>query len=336
MTSYTIFESNNFQLQRGAVLPIARLAYRTLGQLNAAKDNVVLIPSWYSGSDDESEAVFIGPDRAINADQHFIIFTNLLGGGRSSSPSNTPAPFDRGRFPEVTLQDNVRLQHQLLTQALNVDKIKLVTGWSMGAAQAYQWASMYPDMVENLAPVAGAARAASYNRVFLLSMRRALELDPVFDAGYYRRPPVAGLKAFASIYAGWGVSEAFYRLKMYSAFGAADHEDFVKYFWEPTFLKHDANDLLAQLTTWENADISDNGVYQKDLNAALAAIKARTVALPIETDRIFPPIDNQAEVEHIADGECVVVNSIWGHMAPIEPNAQQQIDAVLSQLLTTV
>lgn len=335
MNSYNIFESENFQLQRGATLPVARLAYRTVGQLNAAKDNVVLVPSWFSGSDDESEAVFSGPGRPINADQHFIVFTNLLGGGRSSSPSNTPPPFDRGRFPEVTVQDNVRLQHELLTKVLHVEKIKLVAGWSMGAAQTYQWASLYPDMVERAAPVAGAARTGSYNRVFLMSMARALRLDPVFEDGDYTQPPINGLKAFASIYAGWGVSEEFFRTRMYEAFGAYDHEQFVELFWEPLFVKHDANDLLAQLATWETADISDNGTHQKDFVSALSAITARTVVMPSETDRFFPPVDSRAEVEHLANGTLNVIQSNWGHIAPFEPGAQSQIDTALAHLLAS-
>jgi len=310
------FESKDFMLQKGGVLPVARLAYRTIGHLNAARDNVVLIPSWFSGTDDESEAVFVGEGRAISPNDHFIIFTNLL-----------------ARFPIVTFFDNVRLQHQLLTTELNVQKITLVTGWSMGAAQAYQWAAQYPEMVERAAPVAGSARTASFNRVFLFSMRRALELDPAFEEGYYARPPVDGLKALASIYAGWGVSEAFYRVKAYSIFGAENHEEFVKFFWEPAFLKHDANDLLAQLTTWEYGDISDNSRYKKNFVAALSAIKARTVVSPVNLDRFFPPVDSIAEVEHIPGGECVQVDSIWGHMAPLEPDAQRQIDATLSKLL---
>jgi homoserine O-acetyltransferase/O-succinyltransferase len=329
------FESKNFALQRGGLLPVARLAYRTTGTLNAARDNVVLIPSWYSGTDEESEAVFSGEGRAINANDHFIIFTNLLGGGRSSSPSNTPSPHDGARFPAVTLLDNVRLQHQLLTSELGIQKIKLITGWSLGAAQTYQWAALYPEMVERAAPIAGSARTASFNRVFLLAMRRALELDPAFEAGFYTRPPVDGIKAFASIYAGWGVSEAFFRLKTYSAFGAENHEDFVKIFWEPLFLKHDVNDLLAQLGTWERSDISDNSVYNKEFVSALSAIKARTIVSAVDLDRLFPPVDSQAEVEHIPQGEFAEVSSIWGHMAPLEPDAQKQIDTSLSRLLAS-
>jgi len=333
MSSYRYFDTENFPLQRGASLPLTRLAYRTVGTLNAARDNVVLIPSWYSGNDEESAAVFAGAGRPINYDEHYIVFTNLLGGGRSSSPSNTPAPYDRARFPAVTLLDNVRLQHELLTRELGIEKIKLVAGWSMGGAQAYQWASLYPGMVERIAVVAGAARAAAYNRVFLLSMRRALRLDPLFDGGDYAQAPVNGLKAFASIYAGWGVSEEFFRTEAFKAFGAADYAQFVELFWEPLFLKHDANDLLTQLDTWENADISDNRLHQKDLAAALSAIRARVLTLPIESDRFFPPVDNQAEMAHLNNGVVTVVRSNWGHIAPFAPDAQGQIDLALATLL---
>ena len=328
------FESPNFQLQRGAVLPIARLAYRTVGQLNEARDNVVLIPSWYSGNDDESEWVFGGKERPLGSEGLFVVYVNLLGGGRSSSPSNTPYPYDRARFPTVTLYDNVRLQHELLTSEFDIKKIRLVTGWSMGGAQAYQWGALYPDMVERVAPVAASARTSSYNRAFLYSMKRAIQLDPVFDDGYYSRPPINGIKLFASIYAGWGVSEPFFREKTFGAFGAENNEEFVKFFWEPAFLKHDANDLLAQLSTWESADISDNPVFKKDFAAALSAIKARTIMSPVDQDRIFPPVDSFAEIEKIAHGECSVISSTWGHMAPLQAETQKQIDVTFSRLLS--
>ena len=134
-------------LQKGGFLPFVRLAYRSIGRLNAAKDNAILIPSWYTGTDADSETFLCGPNRALNPTKYFIILTNLLGNGISSSPSNTPAPFDHARFPRITFYDNVRLQHQLVTEELGLKSLRLVTGWSMGAAQTYQWAAQYPDMV---------------------------------------------------------------------------------------------------------------------------------------------------------------------------------------------
>ena len=105
--------------------------------------------------DGDSEMFLCGQNRALNPEKYFIILTNLLANGISSSPSNTPAPFDRARFPRITFYDNVRLQHQLVTEELGLKSLRLVTGWSMGAGQTYQWAAQYPDMVRAAAPIAG-------------------------------------------------------------------------------------------------------------------------------------------------------------------------------------
>ncbi len=327
------FDVADFLLQKGGVMPKVRFAYRTLGQLNAAKDNAVLVPSWYTGTDTDTETFMCGKDRALNPEKYFLILTNLLGNGRSSSPSNTPAPFERGRFPKITLYDNVRLQHMLITERLGIDRLRLVTGWSMGACQSFQWASQYPDMVAAAAPIAGSARTASFNKVFLLSLRRALELDPAFQDGFYDRPPIRGLRAFSAIYAGWGLSEPFFRGGAYSAFGAKDHEQFVQYFWEPFFQRCDANNLLSQLWTWEMGDISDNPQYNGNFESALGAITARTIVLPVDLDRYFPPVDSEYEARHIPNAECRVIKSEWGHMAPMNPADIPAIDAAISELL---
>lgn len=335
MSQCEFLEVPNFLLQKGGALPLARLAYRTIGTLNAAKDNAILVPSWYTGTDAESELFMCGVNRALNPDKYFIILTNLLANGISSSPSNTPAPFEMGRFPKITLFDNVTLQHKLVTERLGLESLKLVTGWSMGACQTYQWAAQFPDMVKAAAPIAGSARTASFNKVFLLSLRRALELDPAFQDGFYKRPPIAGLRAFSAIYAGWGVSEAFYRSKAYKAFGAHDHEQFVEYFWEPFFQRCDANNLLSQLWTWQMGDISDNPIYEGNFEAALKAIKARTIILPVNLDRYFPPIDSAYEAKHMPHGECRIVNSIWGHMAPMNAGDVPAFDAALAEILSS-
>ncbi len=333
MPESEFLEVANFMLQKGGVMPQVRLAYRTLGRLNPAKDNAVLVPSWYTGTDSDTETFMVGKDRALNPEKYFLILTNLLANGRSSSPSNTPAPFERGRFPKITLYDNVRLQHMLVTERLGLNRLRLVTGWSMGACQSFQWAAQFPDMVEAAAPIAGSARTGSFNKVFLLSLRRALELDPAFHDGFYDRPPINGLRAFSAIYAGWGLSEPFFRKAAYTAFGAKDHDQFVQYFWEPFFQRCDANNLLSQLWTWEMGDISDNPQYGGNFEAALGAIKARTIVIPVELDRYFPPVDSEYEASHIPNGECRVIKSDWGHMAPMNPSDIPAIDAIVAELL---
>ena len=142
---------------------MAQLAYRTLGTLNEAKDNAVLVTTGLTLSDDYNETYFCGPGRALDPGKYFIILTNHLGNGRSSSPSNTPAPFEKARFPVVTHFDNIRLQH-LLVASLGIQKLRLVTGWSMGAAQVFQWAAQYPDTVAAVRPLRGLLGVASIMR----------------------------------------------------------------------------------------------------------------------------------------------------------------------------
>ena len=120
------------------MLPAARLAYKTYGELNAARDNAVLLPTFYTGTHLRNEGYF-GAGRAIDPDRHFVVSINMLGNGWSSSPSNTPPPAGGRYFPHVTLHDNVRLQFLLLTEVLKVRRLALVAGWSMGGCQAYQY-----------------------------------------------------------------------------------------------------------------------------------------------------------------------------------------------------
>jgi homoserine O-acetyltransferase len=92
------FSAKNFALQKGGSLPEALLGFKTRGTLSPARDNVIVSPTWFSGDHNGAEAALIGRDRALNPDKYFIVVPNLLGGGVSSSPSNTPAPFERTRF----------------------------------------------------------------------------------------------------------------------------------------------------------------------------------------------------------------------------------------------
>lgn len=337
MAEHKIFSLGDFPLQRGgAVLPDAKLGYATLGELNNAKDNVVLCPTWFTATPSDVEFVMTGEHRALDPRKWFIVIPNHFGAGVSSSPSNTPAPFDRGRFPRTTTYDSVIAQHKLLTEELGVERIRLATSWSMGACQVYHWATLYPDMVEALAPIAGSARTCNFNKVFLQGIRNAITSDPDWNDGFYRdKPPIRGVRQLARIYSGWGFSESFYREEGYkTGFACNTLPEFIELFWEAFFQKCDANDLLAQIWTWEHNDISAHPNFDGDFETALGSIKARTIALPGQTDTYFPPIDNEFEASHIPGGECRPVPTIWGHMCPLNPEDQSFIDTALSELLS--
>ena len=204
---------------------------------------------------------------ALDPAKYFIVVPNMLGNGLSSSPSNTPPPFDRARFPRVTFYDQVEAQHKLVTEQFGIETLPLVTGWSMGAGQTYQWAVSYPDMVQRACPFCGSSKTSEHNFVFLEGVKAALTADAAFKEGWYDAPPVKGLRAAARVYAGWGFSQAFYWDQVYKRMGHSRRlgldlafpslEDFLVWFWEGHFLdpRRDANDLLSMLWTWQTGDI---------------------------------------------------------------------------------
>ena len=112
----------SFELASGYVLPGARLAYQSVGTLNEAKDNAILLPHMYSGTAAFMQA-FIGEDRPLDPSKYFFILPGQFGGGFSSSPSNQPPPFDRGAFPQISISDDVRAQHSLLTEKFGISQL---------------------------------------------------------------------------------------------------------------------------------------------------------------------------------------------------------------------
>ena len=162
----TIHFAEPLPLQSGAMLSGYDLVIETYGRLNADKSNVIVYPTWFTGYHSDNEWL-IGNNMALDPSKYFIIVISALGNGMSSSPSNTAAPYNGVHFPAITLYDNVVLQYKLVTEYFGISKIKLVTGWSMGAQQTYQWGALYPDIVERIAPFCGSAKTSPHNFVFL-------------------------------------------------------------------------------------------------------------------------------------------------------------------------
>ncbi len=336
MIGYETFELGDFVLQNGATLRGARLVYNTYGALNAQKSNAVVYPTRFGGRHSDNEWL-IGEGMALDPTEYFVVVPNMLGNGLSSSPSNTPPPYDRARFPRVTVYDNVAAQHRLLTERFGVEKLALVVGYSMGAQQTFQWGASYPGMVERILPFCGSARTSPHNFVFLEGVKAALTADAAFKGGWYDQPPTTGLRAFARVYAGWALSQAFYRERVYLEQGYSSLEDYLIAFWEGNYVGKDANDLLAMLWTWQNADIAATPGFDGDLEMALGAVEAKAIVMPGQTDLYFTPEDNEYEVSRMPNAELRPIPSIWGHLAGSGRNPEDVrfIDEALKELLAT-
>lgn len=322
----------DFTLQSGGKVADAKLSWKTHGTLAPGRDNVVLYPTSYSAQHPDLEWL-IGPDGVLDPGRWFIVIVDQFGNGLSSSPSNT-ADYP----PLVTVWDNVQAQARLLREQWGIERLHAVYGWSMGAMQAYHWAAAFPDRVERIVVNCGVARTAVHNQVFLLSLMATLEAAPEhIGGGRFSARPAAALRAFARIYAGWALSQDFYRAGLHlTALGAPDLETFLVEGWERRYDGKDAADLYAQLQTWRHGDISANDLYRGDLVAALRAIQARVLLLPGETDLYFRVADNALEFPHLRRAELRPIPSIWGHRAgnPVQNSADQAFiaDAVRAWL----
>ncbi len=306
-----VLELGDLPAERGGVIRGARLAWQAHGTLNAAGDNTIVYPCSYTASH-EDLSWLIGPDGVLDPARWFIVIPDMFSNGLSSGAA------DSDDYPAlVTMADNVRAQHRLLTSYLGVTRVAAAYGFSMGAGQAYHWAALYPDLVERAIIVCGSARTSVHNKVFLSGLLRTLEAAPEYQGnGRFSAEPAAALRAFAHIYAAWGLSQDFYREGLYhSALGAPSLEAFLKSDWEDSFAAHRAANLYAQALTWTEADISANDLYGGDLEAALAAITARVLLMPSATDLYFRVAYNEAELAHLTSAELAVIPGIWGHRA---------------------
>ncbi len=352
MTDHRRHALGDITLQSGDILPAAVLAYQTYGTLNRAKNNAVLLPTFFTGDHVRNEG-FFGAGRAIDPSRHFIICINLFGNGLSSSPSNAEPEVRGAKFPRITFYDNIRAQRRLLREALGIERLALVAGWSMAGCQAFHWGCLYPDEVAAILPFCASAKTSPHNFVFLDGVKAALQADGDFAHGEYTTPPARGLKAFARVYAGWAYSQTFYREHWYRQLGFASPEALLVA-WENDHLAWDANDLLAKIWTWQHGNIAASApmlataspttastasspppappTEHADFAAALSAIRAKTIIIACSDDLYFPPQDNAWEAQHLPAGELRIYPSPWGHCAA-SPGNDAGFTAFLDQAI---
>jgi len=312
----------------GGILPNAVTAYCTYGD---PKNPCIVFPTCYGGKLDNTgllgQSYMIGADESLDPGKYFIVTFALFSNGESSSPSNTPAPYNGPYFPAVSYEDNIRAQYTVLTKMLGVQKVFCAIGFSMGGQQAYHWAVMHPEYVEKYAVICGSARTSPHNKCFLEGPKAALVASKDFDNGHYKVTPYQGIRAFGRVYSAWAYGQTWYREHQYlhgDRYTGLD--SFLREEWEAGFLTSwDANDMLTLLHTWQMGDVSSIR-HGGDLDKCLREIKAKGLIMPCRTDLYFTPEDNEIEVSHMKNtAKLVVIESIWGHLAGGGSNAKDDV-----------
>ncbi len=334
MSSPKSFVLKNFSLQCGVMLPEATVVYQTYGELNSERNNGVLYPTSYGAQHSDVDwLVRLGG--ILDPTDWFVIMPNMFGNGLSTSPSNCEAVKEAGVY--FTHYDNVRAQAALL-DCLGIEQLALVYGWSMGAQQGYHWGVLYPERVQRIAALCGTAKTTDHNRVFLYSLRAALQGDPAWNGERFEGIPETGFHTFTQIYASWAASQPYYRAKPYLAWGYDSLEDYLLRSWEAGYRRRDPHNLLAMIETWLHCDVGNNPVYTGDYVKAMGAISAKTLVMPASTDLYFTPEDCEVEAKLIPHSTYTVIPSIWGHRAgnPYQnPEDEAFIKQAVAQLLNS-
>lgn len=211
--SFTIPE---FTTQGGATIRDMRLGWEAYGTLNAAKDNVILVAHYFSGSshaagryaaDDKAPGYWdaiIGAGKPVDTDKYYVISVdtpvnlgahdpNVITTGPASTDPTTGKPYGLS-FPILTMRDFVETQKALLDQ-LGIERLHAVMGASMGALQVYEWAAAYPEMVERVVPVIAAGWSSGDLIAWLNIWAAPIKVDPKWNGGDYYggEPPIKGL-----------------------------------------------------------------------------------------------------------------------------------------------
>jgi len=334
---YTFYDAGDLVLEeKGDTLRGCKLAYRTFGTLNAAKDNTILVTTWFSGTGKIMEDVYIGPDHALDPEKYFIVVIDQIGGGTSTSPQNNVSPQTRGKFPKVRIGDDVCAQHKLLTEKFGLSEIALAVGGSMGGQQVYEWAVRYPDMVKRAAVIAATAKISLHQILFTDTLQEAIKSDPAWKNGWYEKATDVrdGMDRMAKIVANQGWSTAFYQEERWrTVLGMSSLNDFINGVMLAYFEPMDPNVLLSAMWKWQRADVSRHTAG--DLDAALKRIKAKTFVMPISHDMFFPPDECEVDQKSIDGAELRIIQSKEGHFAlnGFEPHYMEQVDSYLTELL---
>lgn len=341
----------------GKPLANVRIGYETYGTLNAAGDNAIFIPHYFTGTSHAAGKYkptdaaagywdpIIGAGRPIDTDKYFVISADTLANLNTKDPNvatTGPATVDPATgkpyamtFPVISYRDSVRV-HRALVDSLGVKKLRAVAGASGGSIQAMEWAALYPDFVERVIHVVGPGFGISPYVIEMLDLwALPIRLDPKWNNGDYygRDEPLAGVAQSLKIVTitarahGWADQTFGYKWAdaakdpagaMGNAFAI---EDTLNRTGLARAASTDANSLLYMAKANQLYNLGDD----------VAKIKAKLLFVPAASDLIFPPeLSLRAAERYKAKGgvaDVAIIEGDGGHLDGIL-NVARQGDAI--------
>lgn len=287
-------------LESGQVIERCRVGYRTFGQLNAARDNAVLMPTWLYGKSSDLAGLFgdgSSANHLIDTRKFFGIAIDAFANGVSSSPSNSETQHGAD-FPTITVRDMVSAEYRVVTETLGLRHLHAVVGLSMGGEQTFAWAVAYPGFFDLAVPILGTPRLTSYDLQVKEIMLGTIYADPDFHGGRYTAQPALKL---ANLFGALTVTTPEFR----NAQTPRDRfQEFVQTAEAPQAT--DANDRVAQL----KAIVRHNVIGGRTVTEAAHSATAHFLVIVAAQDHLVnpgPALDWAAALgapTYISPGSC--------------------------------
>jgi homoserine O-acetyltransferase len=308
---HRLYQMGDFKLESGNVIKDFTISYVTHGTLNAKKSNAILMVTAIGGNHHRIDFL-IGAGKALDTDKFFIVATDAIGNGLTTSPSNSKTQHGPD-FPHFTIRDMVQSQSMLL-EHLGITHVVAIVGASMGGMQTLQWGVSHPTFMDGLVALTPMARTAPWSIAVNEACRKALMSDPAFQGGYYQKQPEMG----------WRLRADFQQVLL-----TQTPEGLKARFPEPLdvlpWIKSvedamvasgaDANDWIAQSWAYDHHNVGTTPGFNGDYMKALQSIKAKTLLMNAPGD-LYNPTDEAIEAAKlIPDARYVQIPSLQGHQA---------------------
>jgi homoserine O-acetyltransferase len=327
----------DLKLESGEAIKDFCISYVTHGTLNASKSNAILMVTAISGNHHRIDYL-IGPGRALDPSKYFIIATDAIGNGLSTSPSNSKAQ-PRMKFPKFNIRDMVSSQQRLASEKFGIKKLVAVIGASMGGMQALQWGVSQPDMTLSLIPIIPLGRTPAWTTGVLEMTRQSIMADPKWKGGDYAEndPPEAGMR----LWSGW-LSGVIVRTPQYQEAMFPNSQDVIPFLKGvmDTWKRFDANNWIYQTWAYDAHNLGTTPGFNGDYHRALRSIKAKTLILAGSGDLLNPEYEATEAANYIADVRYVSINEQrpMGHLsgAGATPPENETQNSEISKFLDVV
>ena len=308
---HQLFNEGDLKLESGEVIKDFSISYVTHGTLNAKKSNAILIVTAISGNHHRIDFM-IGPGKALDPDKYFIIATDAISNGLTTSPSNS-ASQPRMTFPKFTIRDMVESQYRLLKEKFGIEHVVAVIGPSMGGMQVLQWGVSHPDMMDSLVAMVPLAKTPPWTVAVLETTRKAIMLDPAWNGGNYTAIPEKGVRLWRDILNLLSARTP----DMYQAQfkNGLDVLPWMTQQEDAVMKAFDANDWIYQTWAYEKHDVGTSPGFNGDTEKALGSIKAKTFILTGTKDLLNPEFEPQSAARAIKDVRAITISpgTVTGH-----------------------